>query len=163
VNKILILFFIIFLFFDTFGIFGICKAEAATLKYERLFYYVEGKNARKSFFANAKSIDIFAPQNYMVDKDGLLFGSVKPDLLTFAKKNKIKVMPLLTNGNFSTTTCDKFLNSITAQEMLINSLILEAKDFGYIGWQIDFEQMNLSYRDKFSEFIERTYAMFQKS
>jgi spore germination protein YaaH len=163
VNKLLILFFIIFLFFGTFGIFGICKSEAATLKYERLFYYVEGKNARKSFFANAKVIDIFAPQNYMVDKNGYLIGAVKPDLLAFAKKNKIAVMPLLTNGAFNATTSREFLDSKVGQEILINNLILEAKDFGYIGWQIDFEQMDLSYRDKFSEFIERTYVVFQKN
>ena len=146
-----------------FGFFSVLRAEAAVLKYDRLFYFREGPLARKSFFANPKSIDIFAPQNYMVDKNGLLFGGVKSDLLAFAKKNKIKVMPLLTNGNFSTTTCDKFLNSTAEQEMLINSLIMEAKDFGYIGWQIDFEQMNVSYRDKFSEFIERAYTMFQKN
>ena len=146
-----------------FSVLGAFRAEAATFKYDRLFYFREGPLARKSFFAHPKSIDIFAPQNYMVDNNGLLFGSVESDLLAFAKKNKIKVMPLLTNGDFSTTTCDKFLNSTAEQEMLINSLIMEAKDFGYIGWQIDFEQMNASYRDKFSEFIERTYAMFQKN
>jgi len=150
-------------FFIFFSVFSVFEVSAATFKYDRLFYFREGPNARKSFFANPKSIDIFAPQNYSVDKNGLLFGSVKSDLLAFAKKNKIKVMPLLTNGNFSTTTCDKFLNSTVAQEMLINSLILEAKNFGYVGWQIDFEQMDLSYRDKFSEFIERAYVMFQKN
>jgi spore germination protein YaaH len=145
------------------GTVGVVKVEAATVKYERLFYYVEGSNARKSFFAHPGSIDIFAPQSYMADKNGYLIGTVKPDLLAFAKKNKIKVMPLLTNGAFSASTSQMFLDSPAKQDILINNLVLEAKDFNYIGWQIDFEQMDLSYRDKFSEFIERTYKIFQKN
>ncbi|MFA7252845.1 MAG: glycosyl hydrolase family 18 protein [Candidatus Paceibacterota bacterium] len=135
--------------------------EAAT--YERLFYFREGPNARQSFFAHPGQIDIFAPQNYMTDKEGFLFGSVKPDLLAFAKKNNIKVMPLLTNGSFNATTSKLFLDDIKAQEVLINSLVLEAQSFNYWGWQIDFEQMDLPYRDKFSAFIDRTYQVFQKN
>jgi spore germination protein len=99
----------------------------------------------------------------MVDKNGHLIGTVKPDLLAFANKNKIKVMPLITNGAFNATTSRDFLDSTARQEILINNMIMEAKDFGYFGWQVDFEQMEVSYRDKFSEFIERMYAMFQKN
>lgn len=160
-NKFLGIIFLSLTLFGLFSLLGFSKAEAAA--YERLFYFREGANARKSFFANPKSIDTFAPQNYQVDKNGHLIGTIKPDLLAFAKKNKIKVMPLLTNGAFSTSTCESFLNDPARQEILINNLILEAKDFGYIGWQIDFEQMELAYRNKFSEFIERAYTVFQKN
>ena len=162
-KKFLLIAFVATLSFGFLGVFRISKTEAAAVSYDRLFYYVEGKNARKSFFSPPSSIDIFAPQSYMVNNDGLLLGTIKPDLLAFAKKNKIKVMPLLTNGAFSTTTCDSFLNDTNRQEILINNLILEAKNFGYVGWQIDFEQMNLSYRDKFSEFIKKAYIEFKKN
>ncbi len=135
--------------------------EAAT--YERLFYFREGPNARKSFFAHPGPIDVFAPQNYAIDKEGKLFGSVKADLLDFAKFNKIKVMPLLTNGNFHATTSRDFLDDVTRQDVLIADLVQEAKDFGYWGWQIDFEQMELAYRDRFSEFIERAYVVFSEN
>ncbi len=157
-RRLLITSLLIFMFFGT---FGISKAEAAT--YERLFYFREGIQARKSLFANPKSIDIFAPQNYMVDQKGFLSGEVKKDLLDFTKKNKIKVMPLLTNGSFHATTSKVFLDDTAKQDILIDNLVKEAKDFGYIGWQIDFEQMELSYRDRFSEFIERAYKVFQKN
>jgi spore germination protein YaaH len=143
---------------------GWISVEAsATTGYERLFYFREGPNARKSFFAHPSSIDIFAPQNYMIDKEGKLLGNVKADLLNFAKKNKIKVMPLLTNGNFHATTSKTFLDNINKQDILINNLVQEAKDFGYYGWQIDFEQMDLSYRDKFSAFVDRTYQKFKSN
>jgi spore germination protein YaaH len=142
-----------------FGVFGSVGAE--TFKYERLFYFREGPLARKSFFAHPSSIDVFAPQSYMVDENGFLVGTVEPDLLAFAKKHKIKVMPLLTNGNFHATTSRIFLDDTNKQEILINNLVQEAKDFGYVGWQIDFEQMDFLSRDKFSEFIERTYKVFK--
>ena len=89
-------FFIVISFVFIFlGFYGIYQAEAAS--YERLFYYREGPQARKSFFSHPSSIDIFAPQTYKVDENGFLAGSVEPDLLIFAKKNKIKVMPLAIN------------------------------------------------------------------
>ncbi len=161
VKKLFPTFFLALIIFGIFSFFGVQKAEAAS--YERLFYYVEGKNARESFLAQSGSIDVFAPQSYQVDKNGHLIGVIKPDLLAFAKKNKIKVMPLITNGAFSTTTCESFLTDSVRQNVLINNLVQEAQDFGYIGWQVDFEQMNLSYRDQFSEFIEKTYVIFQKN
>jgi len=154
---------IITLIFSAILFFSISSTIFAATSYEKLFYFREGPNARKSFFANAKSIDIFAPQNYMVNSNGHLIGTIKPDLLAFAKKNKIKVMPLITNGAFNATTSRDFLDSKVKQEILISNLILEAKDFGYIGWQIDFEQMDVTYRDRFSEFIERAYIMFQQN
>jgi spore germination protein YaaH len=144
------------------GFFNVTQA-ATTPKYEKLFYFREGPNARKSFFAHPNSIDVFAPQNYMIDSDGKLIGTVKADLLTFAKKNKIKVMPLLTNGNFHATTSQTFLDDTTKQDILINNLVSEAKDFGYWGWQIDFEQMDLSYQDKFSAFIARAHEKLKAS
>jgi spore germination protein YaaH len=97
----------------------------------------------------------------MIDKEGKLIGKVKAELLDFAKFHKIKVMPLLTNGAFNATTSRIFLDDPTMQFVTINNLIKEAKDFGYVGWQIDFEQMDVTYRDKFSDFIQRAYALFK--
>jgi spore germination protein YaaH len=124
---------------------------------------VEGEQARKSFFAHPDSIDIFAPQSYHTDAEGELAGTVKSDLLNFAKKNNIQVMPLLTNGAFSQSQGHSFLDNGRAQKKLIKKLIREAKDFGYVGWQIDFEQMTVDYRDDFSRFIEQMYSEFKKN
>jgi spore germination protein YaaH len=152
----------VFLISLFFGFFLSSLFEVKASTYERLFYFVEGENARASFFAHPEYIDIFAPQTYSVDAKGFLFGTIKPDLLSFAKKNNIRVMPLLTNGAFSQNAGHTLLDDKNAQETLIKAMIEEARDFGYIGWQIDFEQMELSYRDKFSEFVERIYQDFQK-
>lgn len=145
-------------------IFGsfIVLAEASP-EYERLFYFREGPQARKSFFAHPNQIDIFAPQAYKVDENGFLSGTIKPDLILFAQTHNIKVIPLLTNGSFHATTSRTFLDDPAKQDLLIQNLVKEAKDFNYAGWQIDFEQMELPYRNKFSEFIERAYKTFKEN
>lgn len=123
--------------------------------YTRIFYYQEGKNARASFNANLKSIDVFAPQTYSFNSSGNLIGSVKSDLLKIAKDNQIKVMPLVTNGSFGQASLKTILDNPKNQDIYIALLVGEAKKYGYWGWQLDFEQMDLSYRDKFSAFVKK--------
>ena len=135
-------------------------SKKTTASYTRIFYYQEGKNARASFKENLNSIDVFAPQTYSFNSSGNLVGSVNPDLLELAKKNEIKVMPLVTNGSFGQASLQTILNHPENQDIYIALLVGEAKKYGYWGWQLDFEQMDLSYRDKFSAFVRKFgYAM----
>jgi spore germination protein YaaH len=131
------------------------NAAASAAHYQRLFYYRDGPLAKKSFFAHAKSIDVFAPQVYSLLADGTLSGTLAPDLLAFAKKNKIKVMPLVTNGNFSPAAFKALLKDPAKEDTAINALVYQAKTYGYWGWQVDFEQMKAEDKDAFSAFIAR--------
>lgn len=135
------------------------NAESALAKpkpysYVRVFYYSGGKAAKKSFFNHPKSIDVFAPQSYTLDADGKLNGMVGDDLLAFARKNKIRVMPLITNKRFSESSAHTLLDDPLKQDSAIAALIMEARDRQYWGWQFDFEQMGVSYRDKYSAFVK---------
>ncbi len=121
----------------------------------KIFYYREGKNARTSLYSGELSIDVLAPQVYTFKVDGTLTGSMNQFVLNYAKNKGIKVMPLVTNPNFSKAGAHSFLDSDSQQERAIDGLVAEAKTQGYWGWQIDFEQMDLSYRDKFSSFVEK--------
>lgn len=130
-------------------------SQRTSASYMRVYYYQEGKNARASFNANVNSIDVFAPQTYSFNSTGKLVGSVAPDLLKTAKNNQIKVMPLVTNGAFSQASFKLILDNPKKQDAYINLLVKEAKKYEYWGWQIDFEQMDLTYRDKFSVFVKK--------
>lgn len=123
--------------------------------YERLFYFRESKRARESFFAYPAYIDIFAPQAYSLTGDGKLVGKVAQDLLDFAKKRGIKVMPLVVNKTFNRAHATDLLDDETKQTDAIAALVTEARQKGYWGWQADFEQMDLSYRDKYSKFVDK--------
>ncbi len=131
-------------------------------QYTRIFYYREGKNARKAFLAHPEVVDVFAPQSYSIDKSGIVEGSVAPDLLAFAKANNIRVMPLVTNKMFSQTASQSFLDDPQLQDYAINQLVAEAQKQGYWGWQVDFEQIDFSYRDKFSAFIAKFSSELKK-
>ena len=153
----------IFFVLISFTLPALAFASTAPVKshYTRLFYYQNTADAKASFFAHASSIDIFAPQSYKLNTDGTLSGSIAPDLRAFAKKHKIKVMPLVTNGAFSIAASEALLDDPILQEKAITALLLEAKNFGYAGWQFDFEQIPANYRDKYSAFIARASIMFK--
>ena len=126
----------------------------AASEYLKIFYYKDNAIARASLFKNAKSIDVLAPQAYALNGDGILEGNIDPAVLDFTKKNNIKMMPLVTNKSFGQAGIGAILDDVSKQNAAIKMLIDEAKNKGYWGWQIDFEGMNLSYRDKFSAFIK---------
>jgi len=133
---------------------------AAPAHYQRLFYYRDGALAKKSFLAHASSIDVFAPQVYSLLPDGSLSGMLDPKLLAFAKQRKIKVMPLVTNGNFSPADYQSLFKDPAKEDTAINVLIYEAKTYGYWGWQIDFEQMKAEDKNAFSAFMARMANAF---
>ena len=130
-------------------------SKKTTASYTRIFYYQEGKNAIKSFNDNLSSIDVLAPQIYSFNSSGKLVGNPNADILVKASDNGIKVMPLVTNGGFGQASLETILNHPENQDVYISSLITEAKKYNYWGWQLDFEQMDLSYRDKFSYFVKK--------
>ena len=141
--------------------------EAATkgtpYKYNRIFYYRDTELAFDSLTTYPSSIDVVAPQTYSLDSAGMLSGTIEPEVIAFAKKRKIKVMPLVTNGSFGKAEYQGLLNNTAAQDLALTTLVTEAKNFGYWGWQIDFEQMDFSYRDKFSAFVKKAAEVMKQN
>ena len=129
--------------------------SAKSAPMNRIFYYVEGAQARLSFFAYAKYIDVFAPQAYSINKVGSSSGGVASDLLVFSKKNNIKVEPLVVNSGFSSSSVDVFLSDVSAQTSAIGALVTEAQKQGYAGYQLDFEQIDSSDKFKYDAFVKR--------
>src|SRR3989344_8847758 len=161
--KVLVFFSIVFLFVSIVFLNTSIAAESKLYNYFRIFYFRDGKLARESLFAHPDSIDVLAPQSYSFNSSGKLVGNIKSDILAFAKKHKIKIMPLVTNGNFSRGVSQAILNDPAKQDLAIKSLADEAKNKGYWGWQFDFEQMDASYRDKYSAFAGKTAELLKKN
>ena len=154
--------FLFFIFSCGVPLFAFAATSTKAFTYTRLFYYQDGAQARKSFLTHPSSIDIFAPQAYGINDHGQVFGSLDPTLLRFAHAHKIKVMPLVINSNFDSTSYQAILDNPSIQVAAIQALVLEATQQGYWGWQIDFEQLDASYKDKFSAFIKNaSVAMHQ--
>ena len=130
------------------------NSKTKTQRYVRIFYYREGKHARASLWTHPRAIDVLAPQSYSFNSDGALHGGVEPVVLSFAKENNIKVMPLVTNKNFGKNAL-AILDNPAEQDGAIKALVDEGQKQKFWGWQFDFEGMDASYRDKYSQFIQK--------
>jgi spore germination protein YaaH len=128
----------------------------------RLFYYRHSDRAYASLKKNYKSIDVIAPQVHTIDAAGTLVGEIPKKVLTLAKRRDINVIPLVTNGAFDRASAHALLDDVDAQDKAVTAMVKEAKMLKYAGWQIDFEQMSDTYKDKFSAFIKRAGDAFEK-
>lgn len=138
-------------------------AQPAEQDFVKLFYYRDGKKAWESFQKNIKSIDVIAPQAYGVNTEGELTGGLDEDFVNLARANQVKIMPLVTNSNFSETILDKLLADTAIQDKVIKAMVDEGIKQNYWGWQFDFEQMKSDHRDQYSAFVRRAYPEFQKN
>ena len=143
------------LFAGLFFVLSAHVASAATTSPMRLFYYVDGPTARADLLLHPQMIDVLAPQAYEFDENAMLQGTIDPSILSFAAAHGIKVMPVVTNGDFDQVSLTAILNDQSRENIAINELVEVAKQEGYIGWQLDFEQMDSSYKDKYSSFVQQ--------
>lgn len=138
-------------------------AKTTTKAPIKLFYYVDNINAYNSLKANAKGIDILAPQSYNVDEFGILKGKIPDRVMGVVNKYHIKLMPLVVNKKFSQDGMHSLLTSDVAQNAAILNMISEALIHKYIGWQFDFEHIASTDKELYASFVERAGKEFHKS
>ncbi|MFA6050047.1 MAG: glycosyl hydrolase family 18 protein [Candidatus Paceibacterota bacterium] len=155
-TKLLLLFLL-----TLFGaLFSVSSASASEM--ERIFYYRDSEYARQSLYKNYSTIDILAPQFYAFGVSGALESEAIPEVVNFANSHGVKVMPLLTNKSFSQKGL-YILDNEVAQNAAVIALVTEAKKMGYVGYQVDFEQMDASYKDRFTAFVSKLHQGLQKN
>ena len=67
---------------------------------ERLFYYVDREDSYNSLVKHIDQITVLAPQVYVVDSLGIMWGTLDRRVANLAKQHGVKVMPLFTNEGF---------------------------------------------------------------
>lgn len=127
-------------------------AAAGAQSPERLFYYVDREDAFNSFVQHASQISVIAPSSYGVDEQGIVWGDVDPKVLDVARRNNVKVMPLLVNRPFDKNLLHQLLSSATARQRAIASMVELSKRGNYWGMQIDFENVSIDDRDALTTF-----------
>lgn len=170
-KKLLTFFLIITMMIPTSSVFAATKTTKKTtpktkistsVKLEHLVYYKPGEGSFAMLQTYGKQVGIFAPQVYTIDSTGTLTGKISDIARAEISKNKLRVMPLVSNKDFNRDVMHDILDSKTLQDTVINNLINEAKTKGYTGWQYDFEAINVEYRDQYSSFVERSAAAFKR-
>lgn len=123
---------------------------AAQQASERLFYYVDREDSYNSLVKHIDQITVVAPQAYVIDSLGIMWGTVDRRVAALAKAHNVKVMPLFTNEGFQQPGLHRLLGDTIARSRAIQSMTSMCKDNGYWGVQFDVENINIVDRDKFT-------------
>jgi spore germination protein YaaH len=128
-------------------------AAAAAPPPQALFYLSREAKSVQSFLAHLDQIDVLAPNWYAVDSHGALTGEPDPQVLAAAKKHRIPVTPLVTNIGFVQEDVHALLMHPEAHPPLFAALARTAREHGYAGFQLDFENVPSSDRDALSALV----------
>jgi spore germination protein YaaH len=142
-----------------------CCLGAATAPAQQpksLFYLTRDAKSVRSFLAHADKIDILSPAWYGVDANGLLSGGPNPLVLETSRQHHVPVMPLVVNGGFVQDEVHKLLGNAAAQQQMFAGMIRECKENGYIGFQLDLEDVNWTDRDALSRLVEEAGTALHK-
>jgi spore germination protein YaaH len=118
---------------------------------ERLFYYVDREDSYNSLVKHIDQITVVAPQVYVVDSLGIMWGSLDKRVLDLAKAHHVKVMPLFTNEGFNQPALRRLLADSAARSRSVQTMVDLCKANGYWGIQFDVENLNIADRDRFTE------------
>jgi spore germination protein len=121
---------------------------------ERLFYYVDRADSYNSLTKHIDQITVVAPQVYVVDSLGIMWGTLDRRVSDLAKKHGVKVMPLFTNEGFQQAGLHKLLGDTAAQRRSIESMVAICKGNNYWGLQFDVENINIADRDRFTRWYK---------
>jgi len=120
-----------------------------------LFYMTESPGSVRSFLAHSGKIGLLVPTWYSVDANGLVSGEPNPLVLKTAAKERLPVMPIVSNEGKD--ALHQLMNNEAAQRTMAASLVRESKEHGYVGIQLDFEDIAWTDRDALSAMV-RTVA-----
>jgi spore germination protein YaaH len=126
-----------------------------------LFYMMNTQKSIASLEAHVDKIDLLVPTWYGVDEHGLVSGGPNDYVLDLAKKHRLPVMPIISAGG-DRAKFHALLGDETARRHMIESMIDEAKEHGYTGFQFDFENIAWTDRDALTLLTKQTYEALHK-
>lgn len=118
--------------------------------------YWDQERALGSLEKSANKLSYLSPMWYVLDKDGLFTNINKGDqekINVIAKAHNIKLVPAISN-EFDPQRIGQLLNSKSASQAFIGKAVEAALDGGFKGFDVDFEEIDLSDKDKYSLFIK---------
>lgn len=135
----------------------------SSISQENLFYIFRGDEtlsaAEIAVFhyleKHKNAINILAPLAYQINENGKILGHVNPLLLSFAEKNNIKIMPMITNKDYDDSVAHKFLSNNASVDKVVQSIVDDSKKYHYYGVQVDFEGVSIKDRTALTQFYRK--------
>jgi len=137
-------------------IFLLCflfTAASLPAQTKTLFYMTDHPDSVRDFMEHQSKIDIIVPTWYNVDANGMVSGEPDPTVMGIVKQRHISLFPIV--AIFDKTGVHTLLNSDKAQAAMISSLVSECKQYGYDGFQLDFENISWTDRNALTSTVKR--------
>lgn len=119
---------------------------------EAIWYIRNNPDGIASFQAYAAHISVIAPQVFSIDSTGTIRGGIDPRIVTIARANGVKLMPLVMNPGFDLAILHRILTNTTARTASAHSLAALCRDQKVDGIQLDLENIHVADRDAFTAF-----------
>lgn len=126
-----------------------------------LFYLMGTQKSTNSFTAHIDKIGLLVPTWYGVDAQGLVNGGPNAYVLDLAKQHRLPVMPIM-SMSAGRSGFHAFLHDETAKQHMIESMLQQASEYGYVGYQFDFESISWTDRDAYSLLVKQTAEALHK-
>jgi spore germination protein YaaH len=123
-----------------------------------MLYYSDDSLGMASLEAHADAMTVLAPQCYGLDRTGVLHGQLPAGLEDVTRRAGLPLMPLVTNPGFDRSTAHALLHNAQAQERAAKSLAQLAARDEYVGWQLDFEDIDPADKLAYTKFVARVAA-----
>ncbi|MEP6898271.1 MAG: glycosyl hydrolase family 18 protein [Rhodanobacter sp.] len=127
-----------------------CAAQPSAL-----FYLVTTQKSVDSFVAHVDKIGVLVPTWYHVDSQGLVSGAPNRYVLGVASDHHLPVMPIIAMGE-GRNGFHALLHDETAKRQMIDAMLQQAREQGYIGFQFDFEDISWTDRDAYTLLAKQT-------
>ncbi len=124
----------------------------------------------RAFDTLEKHIDqvaIVAPEPFIVDQSGVVYGEIEPRLLKLAADHDVKIMPQIKNinpskGLFDQQAVHRILNHELTRKRVIKTMAHLCKKYGLWSLQVDFEDVHVNDRDALTRFYRQAADALHK-
>lgn len=128
---------------------------------DALFYLLGSQKSFNSFVAHVDKIGLLVPGWYGVDSQGLVNGGPNAYVLGIANQHHLPVEPIISmsagRDGFHTLLHDE-----TAKQHMIETMLQQAQQYHYAGFQFDFESISWTDRDAFTLLAKQTAEALHK-
>jgi len=127
-----------------------------------MFYYSDDSLGLPSLEAHAGAMTLLAPQCYELDRGGALHGQLPTGVLDVTRRAGLPLMPLVKNAGFDRSAAHGLLHNVKAQERAAKYLAQLAERDQYVGWQLDFENIDPADKLAYLRFEARVAARLHR-
>ncbi len=120
-----------------------------------MYYYIGDARGLKSMAAHGSRMGLLAPQSYWITSEGRIRGELPPHVAEKARRLKLAIMPLVFNRGFDREIVTALLHQPAAQLRAANEMAELAVKEGFVGFQIDLENIAPEERALFTDFVRQ--------